>query len=555
MRTDVPHGIEEGEARRGFDGEDGLRADSPGDSPGTGRGGDRRAFARGLMLGTSGILVAVSGALVAVGCFLGLYVRPTSDDWCAAWKARDLGVFGITSDFYMTQNGRVANAFLSGVIYGDGLLGTEILPTVIAVTFTIGLVLLGSQFMRFLGARPRLLLLTAGALVLQALIYFAGTRSYQALLWAPATISHTVPSVIGVWALLLGIRTVRRTGGRARTLGFAATFLIACALGTLSEPFTLVTGLLGAGAGLLAVPRFGLARTWRPFTWCLVWCFGLLTGLILLYTSPGARWRRAQQPARDSLLSSRELRATAHDWLRMWESVTGQWAYLGAAAVGILIGLAVGLRASGSGRRALRASAADEGGLPREIPRPTLIALWALPVLVVVLGSFAVVVGLRSGYGPTGWTYARTWTNYLVPMELGLCAYGALFGRWAGRSLTSRRTSAETTSETAVTATAKTAYVPAAVAVVAAGAVVLASMAALIPSVQKLTTTTVSRAVAWDAQNARIEKEARQGATDVGYHPLYIGSLAEPFYTSNYTSDWAAACVSKWYGVDRIHRR
>ncbi|MCJ0870627.1 DUF6056 family protein [Streptomyces sp. AP-93] len=528
MRTDVPQ-------------EESPRADSPGSSPEAGRGSDRRAFARGLMLGTSGILVAVSGAMVAVGCFLGLYVRPTSDDWCAAWKSRDMGVFGITSDFYMTQNGRVANAFLSGVIYGDGLIGTKILPTVIAVTFTLGLVLLGSQFMRFLGARPRLLLLIAAALVLQALLYFAGTRSYQALLWAPATISHTIPSVIGVWALLLGIWTVRRPGGRARTAGFVATFLIAAALGTLSEPFTLVTGLLGAGAGLLAVPRFGLARTWRPFTWCLTWCFGLLSGLVLLYTSPGARWRRAQNPSKETLLSPEGLRATTHDWLLMWDSVTGQWAYLGAAAVGILIGLAVGLRSSSSASAPASASASASGqpeGL-RVVPRMTRIALWLLPVAVVVLGSFAVAAGLRSGYGPTGWSYARTWTNYLVPMVLALCLYGALLGRWAGRLLAGRTTT--------------TRYVP--VAVVAAGALVLASMAALVPSVQKLTTTTVTRSVAWDAQNARIQKEARRGATDVGYRPLHIGHLAEPFYTKNYQRDWVSACVSKWYGIDRIHRR
>lgn len=531
MRTDVPQGTGEGEAGRGFDGEDTLRADSPAASPATHRGGDRRAFGRGLMLGTAGILVAVSGALVAVGCFLGLYVRPTSDDWCAAWKARDLGVFGITSDFYMTQNGRVANAFLSGIVYGDGLIGTKILPTVIAVTFTLGLVLLGSQFVRFLGAKPRLLLLTAAALVLQALVYFAGTRDYQALLWAPATISHTVPSIIGVWALLLGIHTVRRPGGPLRTAGFVATFLIAVALGTLSEPFTLVTGLLGAGAGLLAVPRFGLARTWRPFTWCAAWCIGLLSGLILLYTSPGARWRRAQDPSKESLLSAKGLRATLHDWLQMWDSVTGQWAYLAAAAVGLLIGLAI----------ALRTPAPSKPEELRTVPRPTRTALWLLPVAVVALGSFAVAAGLRSGYGPTGWTYARTWTNYLVPMLLALCAYGALFGRRAGRLLAGRQTT--------------TGHLPVTVAVIAAGTLALASMAALVPDLQQLTTTTVSRSVAWDAQNARIQKEARQGATDVGYKPLYIGSLAEPFYTKNYPQDWASACVSKWYGVDRIHRR
>ncbi|MEV6952536.1 DUF6056 family protein [Streptomyces sp. NPDC051183] len=488
---------------------------------GIGRGIGRHSFTRGIPPAAGAILVAAAGALIAVGCFLGLYVRPTSDDWCAGWKARDLGVFGITSDFYRTQNGRITNSFLSGVIYGDGLAGIKILPTVIVVTFTVGLVLLGYEFIRLLGGRPRVLVLTACALVIQALLYFAGTRSYQVLLWAPATISHTIPSVIGVWALLLAVLTVRHPRAAVRTGGFVTAFLIGFAIGTLSEPFALVSGLLAVGVGLLAVPRLGLARTWRPFTWCLTWCAGLLCGLIVLYTSPGARWRRAQQPDKESLLSARELRGTVRDWLHMWDTVTGQWAYLGAAAVGILLGLL--------GRPELRRIA---------VPRRMLVALVLLPVPVVVLGSLAVVVGLRGGYGPSGWTYARTWTSYLVPMELALCLYGALLGGRARRSLAARPNAA----------------VALPTAALAAGGLALASVAVLVPDVQQLTTATVSRAVAWDAQNSRIRAEAAKGATDIGYRPMYIGNLAEPFYTSDYRRDWVAACLSKWYGIHRIHR-
>lgn len=247
--------------------------------------GNRR-FVRRLLLGAGGCLAAAAGALIAVGCFLGLYVRPTSDDWCAAWKSRDLGVLGITHDFYATQNGRITNAFLSGIVYGDGLAGVKILPTVIAVTFTAGLVLLGIQFFRYLGERPRVMFLIAAALALQALLYYGGTRTYQVLLWAPATISHTVPAVIGAWALLLAIRTVRRPRGAPRTAGFAAAFAIGFAIGTLSESFALVSGLLAAAIALLALPGLKLARTWLPFTWCLLWCAGLVVGLAVLYTSP-----------------------------------------------------------------------------------------------------------------------------------------------------------------------------------------------------------------------------------------------------------------------------
>ncbi|MGW4688930.1 hypothetical protein ACWEPM_29115 [Streptomyces sp. NPDC004244] len=502
----------------------------------------RRPFPRGPVLPVvCATVVAAAGALIAVGCFLGLYVRPTSDDWCAAWKARDLGVLGITSDFYTTQNGRVTNAFLSGLVYAGGLTGIKVLPTVLAVAFTAGLVLLGREFVRQLGGIPRALPLIACALVVQALLYYAGTRSYQVLLWAPATISHTLPSVIGVWALLLAVRTVRHRSTAFRAAGFAAAFLLGFAIGTLSEPFALVSGLLAAAVGLLVLLRPGpparIRR--RPFVWCLLWCAGLACGLVALYTSPGARWRRAQQPERASMLSADELRAAFEDWLHVWGTVTGQWAYLGAAAVGVLLGLGsrIGGRHFAPGTRRL----------------PLTVLL--LPVPVVLLGSFAVVVGLRSGYGPSGWTYARTWTSFLVPMELAFCGYGALLGAAAAAAAAAAagaagRPAARGGARTPPTATAVTGTVT-----VATGCLVLASTAVLVPNVQQLTTATVTRAAAWDAQNARIRTEVARGATDIGYTPLRIGNLAEPFFTRAYDRDWVAACASRWYGVPRIHPR
>ncbi|MFE6833850.1 hypothetical protein ACFVFI_03260 [Streptomyces sp. NPDC057705] len=509
--------------------DEGVRAPGPAVGGGTGR----RPVLRRLLPAAGATLVAAAGALIAVGCFLGLYVRPTSDDWCAAWKTRDLGVLGITSDFYRTQNGRITNALLSGVVYGDGPAGTKILPTVIVVCFTAGLVLLGRELVRFLGGRPRLLVLTACALVVQALVYFAGTHSYQVLLWAPSTISHTLPSVIGVWAILLALWTVRRPRGPARVAGFVSAFLIAFAIGTLSEPFALVSALLAGLVGLVCLPGFGLARNRRPFIWCLLWCSGLVCGLAVLYTSPGARWRRAQRLNQESVLSAGELRSAFADWLRVWDTVTGQWAYLGAAAAGVLLGLACCLRGHVS-----------EGREPRRrVPRPTLTAALLLPVPVVVLGSFAVVLGLHSGYGPSGWTFGRAWTNFIVPMELALCGYGALLGARGGRWLADRR-SADRRSADAALATGA----------VVAGCLALASLTALVPSVRELTTNTVARSVAWDAQNSRILSETAQGATDVGYRPMYIGVLSEPFFTADYERDWVASCVSNWYGVDRIHR-
>ncbi|MCZ0979618.1 hypothetical protein O1L60_12565 [Streptomyces diastatochromogenes] len=190
------------DARGGNGGEDGEGADG---TEGTEGATDGLPDAlRRLSLGIALVVAAGAGALLSVGAFLGVYVRPTSDDWCALWKARDMGPLGITSDFYRTQNGRVTNAFLTGLLYSDGMRGPKLLPAFLIVTLGAGLFLLAREALRALRLPFPVVATVTAVLVLEALLFLAGTRSYQVLLWAPATLSHTLPSVLGVWAALSG---------------------------------------------------------------------------------------------------------------------------------------------------------------------------------------------------------------------------------------------------------------------------------------------------------------------------------------------------------------
>ncbi|MDX2558835.1 hypothetical protein PV371_04120 [Streptomyces sp. TX20-6-3] len=476
-----------------------------------------------------GLLVAVgSGALLAVGAFLGLYVRPTSDDWCALWKARDMGPFGLVSDFYNTQNGRVTNAFLSGVIYADDMLGPKLLPAFLVVALGGALFLLARAALRALGRpQPPAVLLVAAVGLIEALLFFAGTRAYQVLLWAPATISHTLPSVIGLWAVVVAVLAARSP--RARIAAVVTAVLIGMAIGTLSEPFTMVAGISAAAVGLLCLPRLGWAKDWYVSLWCAAACVGLAGGLALLYTSPGAKWRRAQVPKEPLTLS--EVGEIVHDWWRMWQTITDQWAYAGALAVGVLLGL--GLVFAGPSRDRAAAPAG------RRRPRGLMIVAALLPLPLLALASLGVAYGLRSGYGVTGWTYARTWTNFLVPMLLILCAYGTWAGHRLGRVLLAPRPGVR---------------VARAVTLLAVGGLAVASAIALVRPVYSTTTGTVARGVAWDRQNAQIRADIANGATEVTYRPMHIGWLAEPFFTKVYARDWAAQCAARYYEVDRLNR-
>ncbi|UWE12192.1 DUF6056 family protein [Actinacidiphila bryophytorum] len=497
-----------------------------------------------MRLGCAWLVAVTSGSLLTVAAFLGLFVRPTSDDWCGVTKTRDMGVLGITRDFYETQNGRVANAFVTGLVYTDGLLGPKILPTLLVLGMTSGLLTLLRMLDRRLGwGVPRPFALAA-VLTVEAVVLLAGTRPYQALLWAPATISHTLPGILGIWSVVLALAAARRGRGSRRAAVVCAV-AVGAVVGTLSEPFTAVSGIFaGAAAALLLLPGLR-ARTWFPLAWCAGWCGGLVAGFTVLYTSPGARWRRAQEPPTDGLLSVKGLRADVHDWLHVWQSVTHTWAYLAAPAVGLLLGFCCADR---FGSRGAEAEAGRGASDSTERASSVLAAGWAwrclllvLPAVLVLVASFGVVVGLRMGYGPTGWQYARAWTNFLLPMTLLLCGYGALLGRWAARPRVAARSQTSR---------------PAAMALsVLATAVCLSSMATIVPALRDMTGSAVVRAQAWDRQDAAMKHQARDGVTDAAYHPLPVGYLAEPFFTRTYSRDWVAACVSQYYRVQRIHKK
>lgn len=545
-----------------------------------------------LLVGVAGALVLATGALLAVGSFLGLYVRPTSDDWCGAMKARDLGVFGITKDYYETQNGRLGNAFLTGVVYSHGLLGPKVFPLVLVIAFTAGLVLLARMIARRFDRQLPTPAVLAAVLVIELLLFYAGPRTYQALLWAPATISHTLPSILGVWSVILAVAAGRR-GTRAALWGsLAFALLMGAFMGTLSEPFTAVSGVFAGTAGvLLLIPRLR-ARTWYPFQWCAAWCVGLVIGFAVLYTSPGAKWRRAQQPPAKSPLSRSELTAEFHDWQHVMHTVGSTWAYLAALAAGLLLGVVVTDRAArreaaasyeghasharelapesvtaqvpagaavGGGHgagparhaaAAVRDHARHGGAGPQDdgpaAPFATAVresagwrwTLLLLPIPLTLIASFGVVVGLRMGYGASGWTFARAWFNFLFPMLVMLTGYGFLIGRALARKAANSGVPASTTLVLGL----------------AAAVTVIASTVHLVPAVKQLTTASVSRAGAWDRQDAQIRKEAAHGEQVVDYRPLYIGGLAEPYFTRNYAKDWVAQCVSKWYHVDRIEK-
>src|SRR5689334_66569 len=154
---------------------------------------------RGVLLSTAGLLAVAAAAVLAFMSLLGVYLRPTSDDWCALSKTRDMGIFGIARNFYVDINGRVANGFVNGLVNADGLTGMKLFPAFLVVSLGLGLVLLLRHLLVSVAGPTPVLILISIVAVVEVLLFAAARIPYQALLWAPGTISHTLPTVIVVW--------------------------------------------------------------------------------------------------------------------------------------------------------------------------------------------------------------------------------------------------------------------------------------------------------------------------------------------------------------------
>lgn len=468
------------------------------------------------------VVALVAGLVVlGIGAFGGWYVRPAADDWCIAWHTRDSGITGMIHWFYYEVNGRAANALISGVVYSHGLRGPRILPALLAVTLGVGTFLLLRAALRRAGWTLPAVVIAAAAVGLTAITFFAGDAVYQVFFWAPGSVSHTIPVIFGVWTLLA---TLGAAGSRRRWVRPAVIVLCAVVgftIGTLSEPFVAVSGVYAAAMVVVGIRRVRRNNEWFSLLWASSWLAGLLAGFAVLYSAPGLDTRSSREIVQPSTLSWAGFTDALHGWSSTWRVIGGQPAYYGVIALGLVIGLAARPSAAGASE--------DERG---EVSRRQRILILLTPLLLVLISSFAVIVGLRIGYGTHGWLYERTWTNFVFPALLTVTYYAALAGRWiATRTPADKRSLAV---------------------VVVSVALGTAALVALMPRTWHLTSETRTRATQWDAENARLLRKVKHGATVVTFTPHRIGGLSEPFTYRVYSKDWVSACVSDYYRVERL---
>ncbi|MFD5871479.1 DUF6056 family protein [Streptomyces sp. NPDC060322] len=451
-------------------------------------------------------------ALLAAAAWFGRSVRPGADDWCFLPVVRDDGLTGLIGQFYFEDNGRVANALLVGAYATFQVPGHQWFGLISGVLTLAVLRAVAVLALRRAGLTvPRGLPLLVAAMT-TALFLFATPNTYKTFYWPAASVSHTMPPVLAC-AALLPFLAARSRRGRGAALAVAA--FAGLVIGTLSEETALVVAVLLVTVLLLSFrAAAGPSRNFLRL-WCAAGIAGVGAGAVVLVTSPGSNHRRERFGAgTTSMVAPESLAASLRGFTEIVLTVITTRPYIGAVAVGVLLGLLC--------RR--------QDGNP---PRPP--AGWPLTACA------GVVAFLVSGYLCTVLTYpvfqdrvsapsaARLWNDYLLLFVALLTGAGTLLGLAAVRL--------------GRTATGPLRTVCA----------VLCVLACFGPAVGllDLDADLRARAVTWDAQDRRLRAGASAGAEVLPYERLVISQMLEPFSRRG-RSYWPGGCVADYYRIDRV---
>ncbi|MER5357503.1 DUF6056 family protein [Streptomyces sp. NPDC002785] len=453
-------------------------------------------------------------ALLGAAFWIGRLVRPGGDDWCFLPVVRDEGASGMIAKFFFHDNGRVANALLV-VAYGSfGVAGHRWFALVSGVLMLGILWALTAAVLKRAGLTgPRGLALLVAAMT-AATFFLATSNTYKTFYWPANSVSHTVAPVLACAAVIPLLRA--RTGwGRDFAVGVAC--VAGVFIGTLSEETAVVAFVVLAATLLIscwALPGAGRTHT---RIWCAFAFAGVAVGTAILYLSPGARARRERFGADGaSMFGPEALTATLRAFGHILGTIFTTWQYLGAVAVGVVLGLLV--------RGGEQGADGPDGSLRR---RPLRLAL--VGFLAFLVSGYLCTVVAYPAFGVSVKYAPRIWGDFLLLFVMLLVGAGALLGR----ALRGRRRGIRVATATA------------------AGAVcALVCVGLAVPLIQ-LEQEMEVRAQRWDRQDRSLRTQAARGAQVLPYTPVSVSGMGEPF-GNNGKKLWPGQCVAQYYHLKKI---
>ncbi len=461
-------------------------------------------------------------AALAPLVLLGLYVRPTSDDWCLIPLARAGGFGSVVSNIYESQNGRLGNAVVNGVVFTSYDLSSRVLPGLLLLLLVLTFFGLWRALLRYALGADELLASVGGAALAAATVLallLGKPLRYQTLYHAPTIISHTMPILIGA-VILLGAVFFHRRG--TIWAASAVALLGGIFLGTFNEAFTAVC-LVSMVAGLALywlLPRHAIH-------WVVIVSggFGVLLGFVSVYVSPGSG-NRQKLIQGDSPISVHLIGQTVQSWAR----VVGSALTSGEGLLVLLVAVAVGVLLGVDARRRAR---------PHSVR--FYVAATVVPGLWAIFASLGATYVFAYSFNGQIMGRARLFPSITVAAFLGASWYAILLGQSLARKVAAGEGPARR----------RRLIVAGAVVALPALALLAVGSRALVRDERVLTTETVVRSVAWDAQQAALRAQIAGGARSITVRPLPIDRLMEPFYPRT-NLRWPARCAPDFYGVDTV---
>ncbi|MFE0420882.1 DUF6056 family protein [Streptomyces sp. NPDC058953] len=474
------------------------------------------------------ICSSVPLGLLAAAMWFGRWVRPGGDDWCFLPVVRDGGLTGMLEQFYVQDNGRVANALLVWSYATFGVPGHQWFGLVSGLVILTACWAVTAAAVRAAGVTvPRGVPLLVASMV-TVLFLFASPNTYKTFYWPAASVSHTLAPVLAAAAVIPLLRARSRA---AKTAALVTAFLTGVFIGTLSEETSVVV-LVVLAAVLLLGRRIVTGSRWGHVRlWCLLGIAGTVIGTLVLVTSPGSRNRReSRDTGLASMFAPDSLIGAAKGFTRILGTLLTTWPYAGAVAAGILLGAlatrAGATTAGGTGAGGTTAGGTGAGG--RTAPLTGHLSLLGAGVLTFLTAGYLCVLAAYPVFGPGVVLSTRLWNDFLFLYIVLLLGAGVLVGHRLRRR--TRRTAPTLVAGTAVCG--------------------LVCLALALP-LGRLEDTMQVRAGNWDRQDRWLRTEAQNGARVLPYRPMYISKMTEPFGGGG-RRPWPSVCVADYYRVDRV---
>ncbi|WP_306320178.1 MULTISPECIES: DUF6056 family protein [unclassified Streptomyces] len=459
-----------------------------------------------------GLLALLPLAVFAFAAWTARWVRPGGDDWCFLPVVRDGGLPAMVGKFYLHDNGRIVNAVLVWAYARFGEAGQRWFAPACGVVVLALLWAFVAAVVRAARLRvPRGVPLLVAAMV-TALFLFGSPNTYKTFYWPAAAVSHTLPPVFACAAAVPVLRAATRRG---KVLALLAVVVTGVALGLLSEETSVVVATALACALLLSGRLFPAARRRFLRVCCGAGIASTAIGVLVLYTSPGSVRRRERKHA-STILTADSLLGALRGFGEIMASVLTTWPYVGALAVGLVVGVLV------------------SGPAGRVVPGRNQVLVATAWVCTLLVSGYVCTVITYPVFGKAVVSSTRLWNDYLLLYVLLLVYVGALAGCVVRGGVRGRG------------------RVRSATPVLAAGGVVCAVVClSLTASLGGLASDITAHAHDWDRQDRAMRARAAAGGEVLPYKRLPLARMTEPFRHGG-RAKWPASCIAHYYDVRHI---